>query len=81
MDWLQQITDSLAARTELDASSLALKPGDRRLILDVARVASHQSGDRINAPLLCYVLGLAAGQGISLEQSAAIATELAGGSP
>lgn len=80
MDWLQSITDSLAARTSIDAASLALSPDDRRLILDVARVAAHESGQRTNAPLLCYVLGLAAGQGLSLDVSVPIATELSGGS-
>ena len=39
---------------------LELSPGDVRTLLDVARVAAHDSGDRTNAPLLCYLIGLAA---------------------
>lgn len=77
MDWLQTLTDSFAARAGLDPASLTLSPADRRAILDVARVASHVSGERINAPLLCYVLGLAAGRGVALAASAPLAVSLA----
>jgi len=30
-------------------------------LLEVARIAAHESGDRRNAPLLCYLLGRAGG--------------------
>jgi len=39
---------------------LKLSPGDVRALLAVARVAAHDSGERTNAPLLCYLIGLAA---------------------
>lgn len=39
---------------------LELSPGDVRALLAVARVAAHDSGERTNAPLLCYLIGLAA---------------------
>ena len=32
-------------------------------LLDLARVAAHDSGDRTNAPLATYLVGLAAGRG------------------
>lgn len=28
-------------------------------LLELARVAAHESGERINAPLVCYLVGLA----------------------
>ena len=34
-----------------------LSPEDEQTLLDLARVAAHASGDRTNAPLLCYLLG------------------------
>jgi hypothetical protein len=41
-------------------------------ILELARIASHDSGERINAPLLCYAMGIAVGKGASLEELAKI---------
>jgi hypothetical protein len=38
-----------------------LSPADETTLLDLARIAAHESGERTNAPLLCYLLGLAAG--------------------
>src|SRR4029078_13618661 len=32
-------------------------------LLELARLAAHDSGERINAPLLCYLVGLARGRG------------------
>lgn len=66
MDWLHEITQSLASQFAMDPSALALSQETRSALLDVARVASHTSGDRTNAPLLCYVLGLLTQQGIPL---------------
>jgi hypothetical protein len=30
-------------------------------LLDLARIAAHKSGERTNAPLLCYLVGRAQG--------------------
>lgn len=38
----------------------------RATLLDLARIAAHESGERTNAPLLCYLLGRADG-GAELE--------------
>ncbi|MGZ4104432.1 MAG: hypothetical protein ACXVQ6_13225 [Actinomycetota bacterium] len=75
MSWLDQITTSLADGTGVPADAVALSPETTRAILDVARVASHASGDRINAPLLCYVLGLLSARGVPLDKSIAIVQE------
>jgi len=34
-----------------------LSPEDEQTLLDLARIAAHASGERTNAPLLCYLLG------------------------
>jgi len=59
--WLQSARDKIAPDVELSA-------GDTRTLLDLARVAAHDSGERTNAPLLCYLLGVAVGRGASLEE-------------
>ena len=48
-----------------------LSDSERETILDLARIAAHESGDRTNAPLLCYLLGRAQGEK-SLDELAEI---------
>ena len=79
MTWLDQITTSLAEGTGVAVDALELSPETRRALLDVARVASHSSGERIYAPLLCYVLGMLSSRGVPLSQTIAIVEEHAGG--
>ena len=69
--WLQSARDKVAPGVELSAA-------DTRTLLDLARVAAHDSGERTNAPLLCYLLGVAVGRGASLE---ALSEELVRRSP
>jgi hypothetical protein len=76
MAWLEEATQKVAEAAGLEAASLGLPPGVRREILDLARIASHASGERINAPLLCYVLGLAVARGAALEEVAAAVRSL-----
>ena len=49
-----------------------LSEEDERTLLDLARIAAHTSGDRTSAPLLCYLLGVAHGDGRSLDELAEI---------
>ena len=79
MTWLDQITTSLAEGTGVAVDALELSPETRRALLDVARVASHSSGERIYAPLLCYVLGMLSSRGVPLENAISIVQENAGG--
>jgi hypothetical protein len=66
--WLQSARDSIAAASGVPADELELSAGDVRTLLDVARVAAHDSGERTNAPLVCYLIGVAAGKsGASVE--------------
>ena len=77
--WLDQVTTSLATETGVDAETLELSPDTVRTLLDVARVASHSSGERIYAPLLCYVLGMLSARGVPLEKAIAVVQENANG--
>ncbi len=61
--WLQAARDKIAPGVELSAA-------DMRTLLDLARVAAHDSGERTNAPLLCYLLGVAVGRGGELGELA-----------
>ncbi len=67
MDWLDEKIAAIAEASGVSAGDLALPRDTRDEILDLARIASHDSGERINAPLLCYALGIAVGKGASLE--------------
>ncbi|HKB94253.1 MAG TPA: DUF6457 domain-containing protein [Gaiellaceae bacterium] len=52
-EWLAKQADALGVQglTEEEIATL----------LDLARIAAHESGDRRNAPLLCYLVGRAGG--------------------
>jgi hypothetical protein len=60
--WLSSARDRLAQATGEDASALELSDADSQELLELARVAAHESGERTNAPLLCYLAGLAHGR-------------------
>ncbi|HEY2935493.1 MAG TPA: DUF6457 domain-containing protein [Gaiellaceae bacterium] len=62
--WLAQVTEAIG----LDPDTLS--DADEAELLDLARIAAHESGERTNAPLLCYLLGLAAARGTSLAELA-----------
>lgn len=67
MAWIDDVTDHVARSCGIDAQAIALEPGDADVLLDVAAVAAHRSGERTNAPLLCHVLGRARAQGVPLD--------------
>ena len=62
-EWLKDARDRIAAVTGEDPGSLSLDENEVGEILELARVAAHESGERTNAPLICYLAGLAAGRG------------------
>jgi hypothetical protein len=66
-DWLTSARDVVAEAAKIDRSSLELSDADAATILDLARIAAHVSGERTNAPLLCYLAGRATAGGASLE--------------
>jgi Domain of unknown function (DUF6457) len=61
-EWLAEARDRIAAATGQDPATLELRPEQADAILDLARIAAHESGERTNAPLVCYLAGLAAGR-------------------
>ena len=59
--WLTQARDAVADEAGIDPASLELTSADAHTLLDLARIATHESGERTNAPLLCYLVGRAQG--------------------
>jgi len=69
-DWLTQQADALAAASGIDRASLELSDADARTLLELAKTAAHESGARTNAPLLCYLVGVARARGLGVEELA-----------
>jgi Domain of unknown function (DUF6457) len=67
--WLREARDAVAAAAGVPASELELSDDEAATLLDLARIAAHDSGERTNAPLLCYLVGRAQG-GASLDDLA-----------
>ena len=59
--WLRDARDAVAAVAGVPPTELELSDDDAALLLDLARIAAHDSGERTNAPLLCYLVGRAQG--------------------
>jgi hypothetical protein len=57
--WLRQTRDVLATAAGMPADELELSADAELALLDLARIAAHESGARTNAPLLCYLVGRA----------------------
>jgi hypothetical protein len=71
--WLSDAREALARAAGVPPERLEISDEDAATLLDLARIASHESGDRTNAPLLCYLLGRAQGT-TSLDELAAAVT-------
>jgi hypothetical protein len=67
--WLSQVRDAIAEASGLDESALEIDDRSAATLLDLARIAAHESGERTNAPLLCYLVGRAEA-GASLDELA-----------
>ena len=67
--WLRDARDALAEAAGTPPEQLELDDEETRTLLDLARIAAHDSGERTNAPLLCYLVGLARG-GADLDELA-----------
>ncbi|MGH3017912.1 MAG: DUF6457 domain-containing protein [Gaiellaceae bacterium] len=68
--WLTAARDAVADAAGIERASLGLSAADEATILDLARIAAHDSGERTNAPLLCFLVGQATAGGVSLESVA-----------
>jgi len=60
--WLAEQGEELARAMDVPPEQLRLSNADVATLLDLARHAAHTSGDRKNAPLLCYLVGRAQGE-------------------
>ena len=65
--WLQDARDAVAAAAGIPPEQVELSDGEAATLLDLARVAAHESGERTNAPLLCYLVGRAQAGGADLD--------------
>lgn len=68
--WLTAARDAVAAAAGVAPEELELSEEDAATLLDLARIAAHESGERTNAPLLCYLVGLAERSGRDLDSLA-----------
>jgi hypothetical protein len=67
-EWLEAARDRISAEAGQDPAELDLTAEQIDALLELARIAAHESGERTNAPLVCYLAGLAAGRsGTDLE--------------
>jgi hypothetical protein len=60
--WLSDVRNRIAERAGIPPEELELDSDTEATLLDLARVAAHESGERKNAPLLCYLAGRVAGR-------------------
>lgn len=65
--WLTRARDAVAQAAGVDPADLELDEDATATLLDLARIAAHASGERTNAPLLCYLVGLAQRGGADLD--------------
>jgi hypothetical protein len=64
--WLTSARDAIAAVVQKPVDELQLDQRAVDTLLRIAAIAAHESGERINAPLLCYLVGRA-DQGADLQ--------------
>ena len=62
-EWLEQARARLAAAVNAEPAALPLDQETVDDLLELARLAARDSGERMNAPLVCYLVGLAQGRG------------------
>jgi hypothetical protein len=72
--WLTQVRDAVAEATGIPASELDMDDDTARELLNLARLAAHESGERTNAPLLTYLVGVAVGRGADPDTVVTAAT-------
>jgi hypothetical protein len=73
-EWLTRARDALARASGVPVQELELDQSSEETLLDLARIAAHASGERTNAPLLCYLIGRAE-RGAGLEALADVVRE------
>jgi hypothetical protein len=61
-EWLQEASERLAHQGGGERAEYELGRDEIDALLELARVAAHESGERTNAPLVCYLVGLSRGR-------------------
>jgi len=74
-DWLEQARQRLEHGID-DVGVLPLSPADVELLLELARAAAHESGERTNAPVAAYLVGLVHGGSPETTLDEVVATAL-----
>ena len=69
--WLEQARNALAEEAGIDPAELDVSESETAELLELARIAAHDSGARTNAPLLCYLVGRASRAGAGIDRLAA----------
>jgi Domain of unknown function (DUF6457) len=70
-EWLTRARDALSAAAGIPVDALDLTDAAATTVLDLAALAAHDSGERTNAPLLCYLVGKAERGSADLDTLAA----------
>jgi hypothetical protein len=65
--WLSDVRNAVAQAAGVPPEELELSDEDATTLLDLARVAARESGERTNAPLLCYLVGRAQRGGADVD--------------
>ncbi len=80
-EWLEAAARRLSAGVGDDPRLYGFADNQVDRILDLARIAAHDGGQKTNAPLLCYLVGLAHGRhpDRTLEELIALALPAADG--
>jgi Domain of unknown function (DUF6457) len=60
--WLEEARGKLAEAVGEEHAAYDLTRAEMDELLELARIAAHESGERTNAPLICYLVGLAHGR-------------------
>ena len=72
--WLTDVRNAIADATGIPAADLEIGEDEAGELLNLARIAAHDSGERTNAPLLTYLAGVAVGRGAELDRVVTAAT-------
>jgi hypothetical protein len=67
-EWLSLRADALAAASGLPRERFELDQAAVDQLLELAKIGAHESGERTNAPLLTYLVGVAQASGKSLDE-------------
>jgi len=68
--WLTAARDAFADASGVAPANLVIDEHAEAILLDLARIAAHTSGQRTNAPLVSYLAGLAVARGADIDSLA-----------